>query len=382
MLFSSAVSLIDVFVRKFLSIALVDSAMEFEAFLEAQESFLSPTASAIADRKAESPKAASSSSWTSTELSSLNNVETMLGNDTANFTLASSAVTDCMAPVRHHTLHPDYEVWAAYQRSSLATATAYVGEQQTDYLAASVCSGTAPEKPGAAVHSLRMHHVFACDNDAAAVRFMLENPCGFESDHIFACLRELVVHRKGFCVTHKTICDLPGVIHRLHSLVAGCSCTPFSTSSYKRSREGSFAHPDVDLVVRFVELLMLLRPHSAIFENVAGFLKWCGPSGCVPLKAFLDFCEEEGVFAAFVVKLYVVNAKTYLAVSRKRLYIHFVARDSGGEFASNATERMVKARCIDSESPDERRTGHNASHPASRYASLLCFYRPFAGSDL
>ncbi len=254
---------------------------DFDAFLELQEADATTSATRVpvtAAPKSPTRSSTTATSWSSTELGMLNELESAIqAGPTRGFSVQESSVVSFSEPVEYPHRHPDYENWASFQRHFLSSFVNSRGKQQRDYLMGSICTGAAPEKINPKVFPKRARHVMACEHWPPAVQFMKCNDLGFPTEHMFCCLKLLGELLECHCLPHSGNCkvaDLP----RLDAWIAGIACQPFSISSKDRMTSGSMSHPDVILIVHFVRLLLVLRPRAVLFENVLGFLKW-DPSG-------------------------------------------------------------------------------------------------------
>ena len=328
--------------------------MDFDAFLAQQEAChgraapqprpapgpAEPSSRKLTQAEADAIPKPERGSWSETELGCLNAVQELAEKAAKTVSHVPRGFLAFKEPVDNQL--EAYELWASFQRRSMATCRAFLGDQCRDYNFASFCTGAAPEKVTPAVQGIRGKHIFSAEILNSCNQFMRCNTFSFPSQHMFACIRELASSMTSMCVEHGERCKLDlGKLPRIDCIVIGASCRPFSYARTGRGAGGCFDHPDASILVCCIQLIMTIMPRCVIFENVTGFLKNDKQTGEPPLTSFLRFCDEFEVWKHFVPKLMIMCGSTYLVQTRRRFYMTLTHKDSGGQASADIAERII-----------------------------------------
>lgn len=243
-------------------------------------------------------------------------------------------------------LPPDFDCWTAPINEAFKTARDARGRQIAFAEIGSVASGLGPEKLFAKAVHLQTHFAFACDPKELSYRWMEQNAWGQPSGCHFVDLMELAEFGETMCLKHECrSCSMSrNTKKRLNAILAGLSCKPFSMARAKRmSAGGCKAHPDEKLLSGYLALLLRCLPRLSLFENVTGFLRCDPATGMSPLQGFLQMCDEVGISKVYWIQCYLMDGSTFCCLTRRRLYILFLAKDCCTSSSLSIAQSLVKA---------------------------------------
>ena len=125
----------------------------------------------------------------------------------------------------------------------------------------------------------------------------------------------------------------------------GVSCFPLAIANKDRLSKGSEHHADAGLFYAFIQFMFDHEPQSAWLENVFGFLlRESKTNPEAPITRFLR--EAQRLLGdKYSIRVFLLDAGTFLCFTRKRVWIHFMHKDAGGARAHMRMAAMVKA-CV------------------------------------
>ena len=263
-------------------------------------------------------------------------------------------VTAKAAPEASQHIGRRYRLYSDHILAALAEVRLARGRQLNKAKVGSLFTGAGPERRAYKLMNVQAQFMFACDCKLPALLFLEKqsSPAGDlpAYNHMFMDMRELV-NGHGACFTHM---GEEGEGHKcmmtretVDMLIAGCSCKPCSmVRTGRRGDGGTVEHADFDLYEKYLDFLVANQPNQSIFENVFGFLKTCKALKMPPIHWFLQRAIERGLGEIYDIRVILSNAKTWVAQSRRRVWILFSHVRIGGRFTGRRFTTYYRALCF------------------------------------
>ena len=211
----------------------------------------------------------------------------------------------------------------AFAHSSLQSLRIEPGVEELQVV--SLCSGLVTE--GLVLEQLGQKHrlLLTCDPKPSVTKLITSQSTPWKErrpEHHFNDVYDLLGSHAQ-CHLHGGHCEVPSsVTHKVHLLVSGFPCQPYSRQNVKRQCDGKHVnplHPQTQQVLKCVERF---APLTCIFENVPGFMdasyETMSGEAKSPCTAFVEGLQGIGYTAAVVL----LNLSEFIMAERDRL-AHF-----------------------------------------------------------